>query len=127
MHTIHFTILTIFKCWFIPSTLTPDQTDSLCRDCFWNFCLRSPPVGRALSLPWRCCWCLLGNTDAPASEGSPGRAQGKQQVAVHSVCPLSWLPCDYSLFFTLHRQCGSFLSPSSKLRFTSLKQKLLHC
>ena len=30
-------------------------------------------------LPWRCCWCLLGNPDASASQRSPGRAQGSSR------------------------------------------------
>ena len=52
---------------------------SLCRDYFWNLILRFPPAGGAWSLPWRCCWCPLGNLVASASQHSPGRTQGSSR------------------------------------------------
>ena len=100
-----------------PSTFIPDQTLSLCRDYFWNLILRFHRS--ALEVPaWEpgcLCFAALSWQDT-----------GKQQVAMHLVC--SWTgyhvitsssPC--------HLQCGSLLSPSSKLRFTSLKEELGHC
>ena len=30
-------------------------------------------------LPWRCCWCPLGNPDASALQRSPGRVQGSSR------------------------------------------------
>ena len=51
---------------------------------------------------------------------------GKQQVAMHLVC--SWTGSHViTMSSPCHLQCGSLLSPSSKLRFTSLKEELGHC
>ncbi|CAI9162424.1 unnamed protein product [Rangifer tarandus platyrhynchus] len=103
-----------------PSTFIPDQTLGLCRDYFWNLILRFLRSAlEVLLVPaWEPgCLCFA----ALSWQGT-----GKQLVAMHLVC--SWTgshvittssPC--------HLQCGSLLSPSSKLRFTSLKEELGHC
>ena len=103
-----------------PSTSIPDQTLSLCRDYFCNLILRFIRSAlEVLLVPvWEPgCHCFA----ALSRQGT-----GKQQVAMHSVC--SWTDSHViTMSSPCHLQCGSLLSPSSKLRFTSLKEELRHC
>ena len=102
------------------STFLPDQTLGLCRDYFWNLILRFHRSAlEVLLVPaWEPgCLCFA----ALSWQGT-----GKQQVAMHLVC--SWT--GYHVITTsspCHLQCGSLVSPSFKLRFTSLKEELGHC
>ena len=68
---------------------------------------------------------LLG-TQMPLLASLSWQGTGEQQVAMHSVC--SWTVSHViTMSSPCHLQCGSLLSPSSKLRFTSLKEELGHC
>ena len=86
----------------------------------WNLILRffRSALEVLLVLTWEPrCFCFA----ALSWQGT-----GKQQVAMYSVC--SWTGSHViNTSSPHHLQCGSLLSPSSKLRFTSLKEEFGHC